>query len=104
MCSVGAGAGRTGALAHARARRGLAVGLQSVVVPSYIAGVAPEGWAGSLGTANAAAILLGVLLVDVAGVRAILRPCPVVRSSRSLVACFSGVPAQGEIYRMSIIG
>jgi len=54
-------------LCAARLPIGLSVGLQSVATPSYIASVSPPSRSGALGTANAAAILSGVLIVDIVG-------------------------------------
>lgn len=46
---------------------GLGVGLQSVATPMFIAEVSPVRWRGALGTLNAAAILCGVLVIDLVG-------------------------------------
>mmetsp|Transcript_48206 Transcript_48206/g.153873 ORF Transcript_48206/g.153873 Transcript_48206/m.153873 type:complete len:459 (+) Transcript_48206:75-1451(+) len=54
-------------LCMARALMGLGVGLQSVATPGLIAEVAPRRLRGTLGTANAAAVLLGAGLVQLAG-------------------------------------
>jgi len=54
-------------LCLARVVMGLGVGLQSVATPTYIAEVSPPEWRGMLGTMNAGAILLGVMVVDFAG-------------------------------------
>lgn len=54
-------------LCVARVAMGLGVGLQSVATPTYIAEVSPPKIRGALGTMNAAAILVGVMVVDFAG-------------------------------------
>lgn len=46
---------------------GLGCGLQSVAVPMFIAEVSPPNLRGTLGTLNAAFILLGVVVVDAVG-------------------------------------
>jgi len=54
-------------LCIARLPIGLGVGLQSVATPMFIAESSPPKLRGALGTLNAAAILLGVVVVDAVG-------------------------------------